>query len=76
MDKLQVEATSSLRTDKEILYPLELIILLNPEIQEIINDKSPVQVTEALVTMNPVEGKKEGLAVVPSFWWSGVIRDL
>jgi len=40
MDKLQVEATSSLRTNKEIPYPLELIIVLNPEIQEIINDKS------------------------------------
>ena len=69
MDKLQVEATSSLRTNKEIPYPLELIIVLNPEIQEIINDKSLIWVSKAFMTTTPVEGEKEDPAVVPSSSW-------
>lgn len=42
LDKLQVKATSSLRLENNIPIPEKLVIIPNPEIQAIINDKSPV----------------------------------
>lgn len=66
MDKLQVEATSSLRNDDGIPYPSELIILPNPKIQAIINDESPIKTTEVPVTTALVEDEVEGSTMEPS----------
>ena len=46
LDMLQVEATSSLQIIDDILYPKDLIIIPNPEIQEIEDDISPVRKVE------------------------------
>ena len=43
---LYVEATSSLQIIDDILYPKDLIIIPNPEIQEIKDDISPVREVE------------------------------
>ena len=40
MDNLEVEATSSLRQERNIPIPEELVIIPNLEIQAIINDES------------------------------------
>ena len=42
LDKIQVEASSTLRQKGNIPIPQELIIVRNLEIQAIINDESPV----------------------------------
>jgi len=40
LDKMQVEALSSLRQESNIAIPQELFIIPNPEIHAIINDES------------------------------------
>ena len=42
LDKMQGEASSTLRLESNIPIPEELVIIPNPEIQTIINDESPV----------------------------------
>lgn len=46
LDKLQVEANSSLWAEENIPYPKNLITVLNPEILEIEDDASSVQEME------------------------------
>nr|POE69888.1 hypothetical protein CFP56_38096 [Quercus suber] len=46
LDKLEVEAASPLRLECNVPIPEELVIIPNPEIQAIINDKSPIHEVE------------------------------
>ena len=46
LDKLEVKATSSLRQEHNIPIPKELVFILNPKIQAIINDESPTREVE------------------------------
>ena len=46
MDKLEVEVASPFRQECNVPIPRELVIMPNPEIQAIINDKSPVHKVE------------------------------
>lgn len=57
LDMLQVEATSSLQIANDILYPKDLIIIPNPEIQEIKDDISPVRAVDPTAgAMDPAAG--------------------
>ena len=53
LDKMQVEPSSSLRQESSIPILEELIIILNPKIQAIVNDESPVCEVEGA---NPTAG--------------------
>nr|POE84955.1 hypothetical protein CFP56_75806 [Quercus suber] len=46
LDKLEVEAASSLRQERNVPILTKLVIIPNPEIQAIINDKSPIKKVE------------------------------
>lgn len=63
LDKMQVEATSTLRQADSIPIPLELIIVPNPEIQAIINDESSVREVRGLAVVMLVVGDLASSAV-------------
>lgn len=56
LDKLQVEASSSLKVENNIPILEELFIIPNPEIQAIINDESPVCVVDGFGPAASLEG--------------------
>ena len=57
LDKMQVEASSSLRLESNIPTPAELVIIPNPEIQAIINDKSPIREVDGPETATVLGGE-------------------
>ena len=57
LDKMQVEASSSLRLESSIPTPAELLIIPNPEIQAIINDESLVREVDGLGTATVLGGE-------------------
>ncbi|KAL0001574.1 hypothetical protein SO802_015355 [Lithocarpus litseifolius] len=66
LDKLEVEAASSLRQERNVPIPAELVIIPNLEIQAIINDKSHVQGVEEVGPTTTLEGKETTSAALSS----------
>lgn len=66
LDKLQVKASSSLRLKSNIPIPKELIIVPNPEIQDIINNESRVWEVERASPTAVLRGEATNSAAVSS----------
>ena len=66
MDKLEVEVASPFRPECNVPIPRELVIMPNPEIQAIINDKSPVHEVERIGPIATSRGEITSSKVVSS----------
>lgn len=68
LEKMQVEATATLRQADSISIPPELIIVPNPKIQAIINDESSVREVGGSTVVMPVVGDLASFTVELSSW--------